>query len=244
MERNIGKLNHLEFRTMVEGGMKTVLIPVGTIEAHGITPLGTDVIIPEAMAEQIAPEVGAFVAPAVPYGITRGLVGYPGTVRISPATFKAYVLDILESLAGHGLENLIILNGHGGQTAELKDVLFEASRRMRARTLLIEWWYDIDDVREKELERTGGHAGADETACVMAVEPSLVKPDLFDEKQVAFFSRSYSAYPVPGSIVIYTEGDWSLNLDRAKCSRFFDTVVRRVTETIKKVIEGWSATGA
>lgn len=242
MERRINNLNHLEFRKMVEGGMETVLIPVGTIEAHGITPLGTDVIIPEAMAERIAPEIDALVAPAVPYGVTRGLVGHPGTIRIDPGTFKAYILDILESLAGAGLKNLVILNGHGGQT-QLKDALFEASRRTGARTLLIEWWYDIDEIREKHLERIGGHAGADETACVMAVDPSLVKPDLYDEKQVAFFSRSYSAYPVPGSIVIYTEGDWSLNLDRSRCEAFFGAVTARVTETIRRVFEGWSASG-
>jgi creatinine amidohydrolase len=108
---------------------------------------------------------------------------------------------------------------------------------------MIEWWYDIDEIRKTELEREGGHAGSDETACVMAVEPALVKPELFDEKQVAFFSRSYSAYPVPGSIVIYTEGDWSLNLDPQKCAGFFDAVTARVTETIRKVIEGWNACG-
>jgi creatinine amidohydrolase len=179
----------------------------------------------------------------VPYGVTRGLVGHPGTIRIRPGTFKAYVEDILESLAEAGLRNLVILNGHGGQTAELKDALFDAGRKHGARTLLVEWWYDIDDIREKELERIGGHAGADETACVMAVDPSLVKPELFDDKQVAFYSRSYSAYPVPGSIVIYTEGDWSLNLDKTKCTDFFGSVAGRVTATIKKVIEGWDASG-
>jgi creatinine amidohydrolase len=243
MERRIGNLNHLEIRKMVDGGMETVLIPVGTVEAHGITPLGTDVIIPEAIAGRVAPEVNALVAPVVPYGITRGLVGHPGTIRVRPETFKAYMLDILESLAGAGLRNLVILNGHGGQTAELKDVLFEASRRAGVRTLLIEWWYDIDDIREKELKRIGGHAGADETACVMAVDPSLVKPELFDERCVAFQSQAYSAYPVPGSIVVYTKGDWSLNLDPAECEAFFEAVIGRVTETIRKVIDGWAASG-
>jgi creatinine amidohydrolase len=102
MERHIGSLNHLEFKQAIENGIETVLIPVGTIEAHGITPLGTDVIIPEAMAEKIAPGLNALVAPAVPYGITRGLVGHPGTIRIRPETFKAYIGDILESLAGAG----------------------------------------------------------------------------------------------------------------------------------------------
>jgi len=243
MERKIDRLNHLEFRNLIEGGIDTALLPVGTIEAHGITPLGTDVIIPEAMAERIAPELNALVCPAVPYGITRGLVGHPGTIRIRPEIFKAYVRDILEALAGAGLKNLVVLNGHGGQTTELKDVLFETGRRAGARALLIEWWYDIDGIRQTELEREGGHAGADETACVMAIDPSLVKPELFDEKQVAFYSRSYSAYPVPGSMIIYTEGDWSLNLDRSRCDSFFEAVSGRVTGTIKKVIAGWDACG-
>jgi creatinine amidohydrolase len=243
MERRIANLNHLEFRKMLEDGIDTLLIPVGTIEAHGITPLGTDVIIPEAIAERIAAEFNALIAPTLPYGVTRGLLGHPGTVRIKPATFRAYVEDVVESFAGAGLRNLVVLNGHGGQTAELKDALFEASRRTGARTLLLEWWYDIDEIRDKHLERIGGHAGADETACVMAVQPSLVKPDLLDKVQVAKFMRSYSAYPVPGSIVIYTEGDWSLNLDQSKCEGFFDAVTRQVAETIRTVIAGWTAAG-
>ena len=243
MERRIVNLNHIEFRGLIERGIDTVLLPVGTIEAHGITPLGTDVIIPEAMAASVAPEVNALIAPAVPYGITRGLVGHPGTIRISPETFKVYIRDVLESLAGDGLKNLVVLNGHGGQTVELKDALFEAGRSSGARTLLIEWWYDIDEIREKKLERIGGHAGADETACVMAVDQALVKPDLLDEKQVALLSRSYSAYPVPGSILIYTEGDWSLNLDPVRCRDFFKAVTVRVVETIRTVIAGWDAAG-
>jgi hypothetical protein len=39
MERRIDRLNHLEFRKLVEGGIDTVLVPVGTIEAHGISLL-------------------------------------------------------------------------------------------------------------------------------------------------------------------------------------------------------------
>jgi creatinine amidohydrolase len=243
MERRINNLNHLEFKQIVDGGVDTVLLPVGTIEAHGITPLGTDVIIPEAMADLIAPQIDALIAPPVPYGITRGLWGHPGTLRVSPEAFKAYLYDILESLARCGLRNLIALNGHGGQTVELKDALFEAGRATGARGLLIEWWYDIDAIREKHLERIGGHAGADETACVVAVDPSLAKPVLYDEKQVTFFSRSYFAYPVPGSMVIYTDGDWSLNLDAAKCKGFFEAVSAKVTDTIQKVLEGWNACG-
>jgi creatinine amidohydrolase len=241
MERQIRNLNHLELRSLVPDKIDTVLVPVGTIEAHGVTPLGTDVIIPEAMAERIAPETDALVAPPVHYGITRGLVGHAGTIRIRPEIFKAYISDLLESLSSTGFANLIVLNGHGGQTAELKDALFETSSKTGSRTLLVEWWYDIDEIREETLGKVGGHAGSDETACVMAVDPGLVKPELFDEKHVAFYSKAYQAYPIPGSIVIYTEGDWSLTFDESKCKAFFDAATRHVTGIIKEVLRGWSS---
>jgi creatinine amidohydrolase len=240
MERRLGYLNHLEFKGLVPVKIDTVVIPVGTIEAHGVTPLATDVIIPETMAKAVGEEINALIAPAVPYGITRGLAGHPGTITITPEVFKAYIGDILASMASHGFRQIIVLNGHGGQTTELKDVLFETSRKTGVKTLLIEWWYGTDDIREQTLGREGGHAGSDETACIMAIDSSLVKPELFDENQVAFQSRAYSAYPVPGSIVVYTEGDWSLNLDQAKCSAFYEAVTERTIGIIKDVLAKWS----
>ena len=111
MERRLGYLNHNELKKLVPGEIDTAIVPIGTIEAHGITPLGTDVIIPEAMAERIGPEVNAIIAPAVPYGITRGLVGHPGTISIRPDVFRAYVGDLLRSLADIGFAKIVVLNG-------------------------------------------------------------------------------------------------------------------------------------
>jgi creatinine amidohydrolase len=240
MERRLNFLNHLELKELVPDKIDTVLVPVGTIEAHGIIPLGTDVIIPEAMAGRIADEINALIAPTVPYGITRSLVGYPGTVCIKPDVFKAYMNDLFESLARAGFKKIVVINGHGGQRDELKDTLFEVSRSTGVKTLFIDWWYETDEIRQCTLEREGGHAAADETACIMAVDPSLVKPDLFDEEMVARHTRAYAAYPFPGSIITYTEGDTSLNLDEEACKAYFDQVVAKVTATIKEVLTKWS----
>ena len=241
MERRLGYLNHNELKRLVPDKIDTVIVPVGTVEAHGITPLGTDVIIPEAMAESVAPQVNALIAPAVPYGITRGLVGHPGTISIQPEVFQAYVGDLLRSLADIGFTKIVVLNGHGGQTDQLKDVIFDAHRETGAKTLLVDWWYETDDIRNEVLEREGGHAGADETACIVAIDPSLVKPDLYDEKMKTAYSKAFSAYPFPGTIITYTEGDSSLNLDEAKCRAYFDQVAVRVTSIIKEVTTKWNA---
>jgi len=240
MERRLQYLNHREFKEIVPGKIDTVIVPVGTIEAHGVTPLGTDNIIPSAMARPIAEEINALIAPIVPYGITRGLFGHPGTISIAPEVFKAYVSDILQGLAESGFGKIIVLNGHGGQTTELKDACFATLRKTQARTMLVEWWVDTDEIRNKHLEREGGHAGSDETAAVLAIDSSLVKKDLYDEKHVAHYSRAYAAYPVPGSIIVYTEGDSSLNFDETKCKAYFDAVTQKTLGIIKEVLAKWA----
>ncbi len=241
MERRILYLNHIEFSKIVPERISTVLLPVGTIEAHGITPLGTDVIIPEAMVARIAEEVDALIAPTIPYGITRGLLGHPGTLHISSQSFKSYVLDVLKSLAGVGFKAIIILNGHGGQTEELKQVAFEVSRDLKVRTLLIDWWYETDQIRNATLGRESGHAGADETACIMAIDPTLVKGDLYKENMTMKYSKQFTAYPFPTPIITYAEGETSLNLDKEKCKAYYDGVVAQLCDLIKQVFKMWEA---
>jgi creatinine amidohydrolase len=239
MERHLINLNHNELKTLVPGKIDTVIVPVGTIEAHGVIPLGTDMLIPDSLADRLCTEIDALIAPSIPYGITRGLVGHPGTVSIRSEVFKAYVSDVLASLVRTGFEKIVVLNGHGGQIEELQDALFEVSKTSRVKVLLINWWYGMEDICRQTLGREGGHAGADETAAIMAIDPSLVRRDLYDEKMVMRHSSVFSAYPFPGSIITYAEGDARLNLDEAKCRAYFDAVTTNLVKLTKEVIEKW-----
>jgi len=239
MERRLQYLNHREFKDIVPERIDTIIVPVGTIEAHGVTPLGTDNMIPSAMIGPIAKEIDALIAPIVNYGVTHGLLGHPGSITIRRSVFRDYMTDVLEGLAANGFRRIIVLNGHGGQVNELKEACFETSRKTQAKTMMVEWWVDTDEIRNKHLEREGGHGGSDETAAIMAIDSSLVRQDLYDEKQVAYHSRAYSAYPVPGSIIVYTEGDSSINFDEAACKAYFDAVTRKTTGIIKEVLAKW-----
>jgi len=53
--------------------------PVGTIEAHDLGPMGTDVI---------APEFNAVFLPTLPYGLVSSLSGYPGGMWVSVETYN------------------------------------------------------------------------------------------------------------------------------------------------------------
>ena len=239
MERRIAYLNHNELARMVPGKIDTVILPIGTIEAHGVIPLGTDQLIPERLAELLCEPLDALVAPSVPYGITRGLYGHPGTVFITPSVFRAYVTDVVASFAKTGFEKIVVINGHGGQITELQDALFDAAKTSNVKALLVNWWFGMEDLCKEKLEREGGHAGADETAAVMAIDPSLVKRDLYDEKMTVRQTPSFRAYPFPGTIITYAEGDGRLNFDEAKCKAYFEGVVARLLATIKDILARW-----
>jgi creatinine amidohydrolase len=239
MERRLGYLNHNELKAIVPAKIDTVILPVGTIEAHGIIPLGTDMLIPDRLAERLCDEINALIAPSIPYGITRGLYGHPGTVFVTPEIFKAYVADVVASLAKAGFDKIVVVNGHGGQITELQDALFDASKTSNVKTLLINWWFGMEDICKETLQREGGHAGADETAAIMAIDPALVKREFYNEKMILHQARFFRAYPFPTPIITYAEGDARLNLDEAKCWAYFDAVTARLTAAVKDILSRW-----
>src|ERR1700704_5272520 len=80
--RELNDLNWMEFRDFVPGKVQTVLLPIGTMEAHGVANNGADNTAPLAIARAIAPKLNAFVAPVLPYGVTGTLDAFPGSMRI------------------------------------------------------------------------------------------------------------------------------------------------------------------
>src|SRR3982750_1544836 len=126
--REMERINWMEFRDTVPGKVKTVLLPTGTLEPHGVINNGADNTAPFAMAKSIARRTSAMIAPTLPYGITGSLEAYPGAFQITEAAYRPFVKQILEGLAKNGFRSIIILNGHrGGQTAVLQSVAAEVA---------------------------------------------------------------------------------------------------------------------
>lgn len=84
--------------------------PVGTVEAHDLGLLGTDVI---------APEFNAVFLPTLPYGLVSSLSGYPGGMWVSANTYNNLIFELLASLAISEVEAVILFNGHGAEELAL-----------------------------------------------------------------------------------------------------------------------------
>lgn len=148
------------------------LVPVGSVEQHGPhAPLGTDLIIAEAVAERAVAALAspAVVTPAIPVGIAAEHRQFAGSLWVSPDTFRAYVRETVESLASHGIEVIILVNGHGGNIAALDEVAAERTRTGRAHVTAITWFDCLEDPPVPM-----GHGGPRETAALLAIDPDLV----------------------------------------------------------------------
>jgi creatinine amidohydrolase len=238
--REMNLLGWQEFAELGPGQIETVLIPTGTLEPHGVLPNGSDNIVPEAMARELAGRLNALIAPTLNYGVTGKLDGFPGTFSVSPETYEALIADILTGLARNGFENLIVLNGHGGpQTAILQRVAEEVGREERVRTLVTNWWAVAGEITLEVFGEDGGHAGNNESAYVQAVVPEHVHPERYSADMASPRTPGVSAYPFPSSIVLYQPGQGYPDFDPEKAKTYFRRVNDRMEEVIRSTIDLW-----
>lgn len=245
-ERDMERVNWMEFRETVPSKIRTVLLPTGTLEPHGVVNNGADITAPVGMARALAPRVNAMIAPAVPYGITGSMEAYPGAFQIPEAAYRPYMKAVLEGLAKNGFRNIIILNGHGGpQTAVLTAVAAEVATEKRVRTLVINWWSFASDVTKEVFGEDGGHAGWNETAYVQAVDRTLVHSERYSDKLATAYPApgTWAAVPFPSSIGLYQPGQGYPKFDQKKADEYFRKVNDKVAALINDTIEKWDAAG-
>ena len=243
--REINLLCWQEFKEIVPERVRTVLLPTGSLEPHGVIPNGTDNLAPEAMARDIAGKVDALIAPTLNYGMTDAMKAFPGAVSISAEAYGAFVEDILRNYADNGFRNIIVLNGHGGNSAALNAAAVRVANRNRVRILVVNWWTLADDITKSVFKQNGGHAGNNETAYIQAVVPGHVHPERYTPDMAAPNppAGAYFAVPVTSTIGLYEPGQGYPTFDAAQAREYFRKVNDRVAELITDAIAKWDRAG-
>lgn len=142
-----------------------VLLPIGSTEQHGPhLPLDTDSVIAHAVARRAAVALStALVAPVLPYGASGEHAGFPGTVSIGHEALRAVLVEAVRSLslwAGR----IVLVNGHGGNTATLDTAL----RLLRAEGHDVAW-------TDCSAPGADAHAGRTETSVMLHLAPERVE---------------------------------------------------------------------
>lgn len=163
---------------------QVVLVPVGACEQHGLgIALATDTISADGLCRRAAALLGerAAVAPAIPYGVSWHHLPFPGTISLTSETLATVLVEVIESLAHHGFPRVVLVNGHGGNSAALA-LAVERTVQLRPRTHVLGLYgYGFIAEQARELLPAGalGHGGGDEAAVVMAEAPDYARPDAF-----------------------------------------------------------------
>jgi len=151
---------------------------VGSTEQHGRhMAFGSDVWQPWEIARRLSDRTGVLLAPPVNYGMSLHHLGFPGSLSLRPETLISIFVDLLDSAYGHGFRHILLLNGHGGNTASLQVALSEALNELHGLEVhLGQWWREpeVAAVFDAALAEPAGHADAGETSAVLAIRPDVV----------------------------------------------------------------------
>lgn len=175
-----------------------ILLPFGSQEEQGPhAPMG-DYQLAEAVAEKAAELSGAIWVPCVPFGYAEFFRGFAGGIQLRAATFTALVEDVLVSFLDHGIERLIILNGHTTNSTLIDQVQRKVRRKHGVAVASIDLWRSIPDevwegVHGPHAGRARGHGADPLTSLGLYLYPEKMRPDLIRPSVAA------SAFGLPSS---------------------------------------------
>lgn len=222
----------------------TAILVTGSIEQHGShLPLGTDGIAALTVALRVAERLDAPVLQLSPVGVAPYHLPWPGSLTISPQTFGALLLDVCAGLASAGVRRVLLVNWHEGNTPAIRVAADEVQRRNPIRVIVVETHVITNGLFPEEMEFT--HAGAMETAAVLAHDPSLVHLDRLEagdevgrgNEGHALFRRR-DVFPVLKDFREVAGTGWygspgSVTEERAR--EIFDAVASHVLEQVEAV---------
>ncbi|MGD9711620.1 MAG: creatininase family protein [Thermomicrobiales bacterium] len=163
---------------------KVVVLPVAAIEQHGHhLPIDVDARLVTSVclgAGESAPE-SMLVMPPVSYGYCHHVMDFPGTISIQPSTFVNLLIDIGTSVAYHGFDRIILINGHGSNYHLVEQAGRQINLTTSATCLTISWWQLIADYWNTEVRTSGpggcAHACELETSMYMHIDGDNVRRD-------------------------------------------------------------------
>jgi len=182
----MGERSWPEVESALESGVDTAIVPLGATEQHGPhLPLDTDTRLAEALGRRLARRLGdALVTPAIPVGPSEEHAGFPGTLSVSPETLEELLREYVGSIDASGFERVVLLPGHGGSFPAVDAVHPELARESEVDVVAVtglERYMRLlaEGLREAglDVDEPVVHAGASETAMLLAIDPDLVADD-------------------------------------------------------------------
>jgi creatinine amidohydrolase len=231
-----------EIREAIESGrLKAAIVPTGSTEQHNehlamIHDTASVLLVAQNAALQLYPQ--AVVATPVPIGISPYWMERKGTLTLRPETFLAVVYDICDSLKTHGINTVLILNGHGGNASPLKSQLPDWRTKLGIQLDACSYWEAYTEENAARYMESGmagipGHSAEFETSVALAAFPERVHREGVDYSKVRlnlksaddanqdkkYYEESLLATAEKGEALIRIAVDWTAGKIRRMMSQ-------------------------
>jgi len=231
-----------------------IILPMGTVESHGACAIGTDNFIPSHLAEEIWGRCNALIAPAINHGFTGASISrFPGSITVRPEVLEEYLYDVLKDLVRTGFRNVLIINGHGGNTEPAKKAITRLHQETGAHFMIVDWWtvaFNIVNEVYGAKAQQSGHGDMEEAALVMAFNPELIDREMYERlgKDNVGSARTEAGVvlmPTWATTVYPEKGAGYLDFDLAKAKAYTakkaDHIAQTFLEAVKRweMMEGW-----
>jgi len=192
----VGDLTRKEFRERIAAGtIKAAIVPTAATEQHNehlhmIHDTLHVSYMAEHAAQKLLPQV--VVASPVAIGVSEHWMQHIGTLTVRPEIFCEYVFDVCNSLVRAGIENVLILNGHGGNVKPMIRRIDEYKDKLGINLRFQSYWdvYDPALVQQHmEHGRLPGHADEFETSTMLYLDPERVQIKAIDNESAALGTR-------------------------------------------------------
>lgn len=225
-----------------------IILPIGTVESHGACAIGTDTFIPQHLAEMIWDEVNALIAPPINHGYTGPSISrFPGSITVREEIFEEYVYDVLKDLVRTGFTNVLIINGHGGNTEPAKRAFTRLHGETGARFMIVDWWQIAWNLAEEVYGQKpiqSGHGDLEESALVLSYNPDLVDREMYEKLGGENVGRNgadpgYAMIPSWATTRYPEEGAGRLDFDSAKAGEYTRRKAEHIAETFNEAVKRW-----
>ena len=223
------------------GEIRGAILPTGSTEQHNEhLAMEHDTASALHVSCQAALDLYPRVVVATPIsvGISEHWMEFPGTLSLQPETFVAMAYDICDCLQRHGVEHILIVNGHAGNSP-LGKRMDEFRSRLGIDVRFCSYWqaYSQDFVKQHmESGQCPAHAAEFETSVALAAFPENVHREGVDyEKAGLKIQREGYAEKDP----IYFRDARDLATP-AKGRVMLDAAIRWVADEMEKMMDGSS----
>ena len=211
-------LREEEFDAAIQKSGKLCVVPIGCIEKHGQhLPVGTDTQTCYHIAKEAALIEPVVVFPGLYFGDLCGLYMWKGTIAFSSELLQQMLTELCAEIARNGFQKILLLNGHGGNTALLANFLRSTAHKKKDYVVMVrnEYQYTYKDIL-KDIDENGesfpelleqdiaylrdfaahhyttGHGCINETAVMNVINPDHVDMSRIDADDGT--SRGRTAY--------------------------------------------------